>query len=232
MSEANYIIFHPDSKRKSLIVSATVMIENNLLEHWIGNIFVDKIGKGNEDPFVFHDPWLFSYCHASQLRRTPRTGSYLKRGSRILFVSGQKANDGLLTIDTFFLVGNIQMWRRNPTDLPIEYRSHFRNNSSDLWKRHFRFPFHGIHSGVTHTYEAEIWHENKIRFSYLPLDKEGQKVSISFDDLDKKLSDKISKNVRGKYPVLLDSDEMSSILDKVEKLCHTKVLSNINAING
>ena len=81
MNKANYIIFHPDFERDNIFVSATSIEENKIIENWVGKIYVDKINNGNEDPFVFNNPWLFSYCHASQLRQK-NTNDYF---TKILF---------------------------------------------------------------------------------------------------------------------------------------------------
>lgn len=91
MNKAHYIIFHPDRARQIANVQATVMVKKKILANWNGDIFVDQIGKGNEDPYVFNNPWLYSYCHASQLRRNRREDSYLQIGSTIIFASGQEA---------------------------------------------------------------------------------------------------------------------------------------------
>lgn len=225
MNKANYIVFHPDKSRESTNVSAIAMIDEQVNKKWNGNIYVDTIGNGNEDPFVFNDPWLYSYCHASQLRRNFRKDSFLQTGSKIIFASGQKANKGLLCIDTFFLIGNIQQWINKPfLQLPNKYQEYFNDNQSELWMRHFRFPFMGIHDKVSHTYEAELWDKNKSIFSFLPLDTNGERVTVSFDSLNKTLLNKILSKVKGKYPVLLTDDEINNILTLIESKTKTKVL--------
>lgn len=228
MDKANYIIFHPDNARQMIKVCATVMINKQILTNWTGNIYVDQIGVGNEDPFVFNDPWLYSYCHASQLRRNISKDSYLQVGSKLIFVSGQQANKEFLTVDTVFLVGEVQKWGK-PLKLPVKYKSHFRNNNSDLWNRHLRFPFFRQHDKVSHSYEAELWSNNKSEFSFLPLDKEQNRISISFDQFDKELLKKIKGKVKGKYPLLLTDKEIKSIETLIDNLTITKVLKNISS---
>jgi hypothetical protein len=232
MNKANYIIFHPDSARPRVTVQATALSKNKLIPKWNGDIYVDSIGygKSNEDPFVFNDPWLYSYCHATQLRRNIRTDCFLQKGSIILFASGENANQRKLTIDTVFIVGDVQPWRQKPLKLPIKYDSHFENNSSVLWTRHFKFPFNGTHKTVKNTYEAELWHDGKECFSFLPIDNAGLRASISFSNFHNSLSDKINKNVKGKYPVLLDDEEIESILKEIEMITEIKVLKNITII--
>jgi hypothetical protein len=56
MDKAHYIVFHPDHQRQQAKVQAIAMVNQRVLTNWTGNIFVDKIGVGNEDPFVFNDP--------------------------------------------------------------------------------------------------------------------------------------------------------------------------------
>lgn len=228
MDKANYIIFHPDHARQITQVRATVMENKQILTNWKGNIYVDQIGVGNEDPFVFYEPWLYSYCHASQLRRNIRKDSYLQVGSKLIFVSGQQADKRLLTVDTVFLVGEVQKWGR-PLELPIKYKSHFQNNKSELWRRHLRFPFFGQHKTVSYSYEAELWNNNKAKYSFLPLDKEQNRISIPFDQFDNELIKKIEGKVKGKYPVLLTDNEIKSIDSLVDNVTKTKVLKDITS---
>lgn len=234
MNKANYIIFHPDNARPRVTVQATVLSNNKLIPIWNGDIFVDSMGNGksNEDPFVFNEPWLYSYCHASQLRRNIRTDCFLQKGSIILFASGENANQKKLTIDTVFVIGDIQPWRQKPLNLPIKYDKHFKDSNSNLWTRHFKFPLqpNGIHKTVTNTYEAELWHDSKDCFSFLPLDNKGLRASVPFSNFNISLSDKIEKKVKGKYPVLIDDKEIESILKEIEIVTEIKVLKNITLI--
>lgn len=206
------------------------MVDGHVNTNWRGDVYVDEMGEDNEDPYVFNDPWLYSYCHAPQLRRTARKGDYLQIGSKIIFTSADKANEGFLSVDTFFVIGGIQKWSNDPTlALPTKYKRHFQNNGSDLWTRHFRFPFIDIHSSVSHTYEAELWQINKPDFSYLPYNRYGAKVSIPFDSLNKKLADKIRGKVWGKYPVLLSDVEVKVISNQIEKFATIKVLRDVRS---
>ena len=229
LEKAYYIIFHPDHQRQLTRVKATVMVGQRVLTSWAGDIYVDMINAGNEDPFVFNNPWLYSYCHASQLRRNRRDDSYLQTGSKIIFVSGQQANNGILCIDTVFLIGGIQKWDNKRLQLPLKYQSHFQNNQSSLWKRHFKFPFHGKHKTVSHTYEADLWSKNKTDFSFLPLDKNADRVSVSFDNFKPSLIEKITNKVKGKYPVLLTDSEIKIVIAAIENATTTKILRNITS---
>ena len=200
------------------------MVNQGVKPNWTGDIYVDKIAFGNEDPFVFINPWVYSYCHASQLRRNVRNDSFIQTGSKLIFVSGQQADKGILCVDTVFLVGGIQRWGSNPLQLPLKYQAHFRNNQSDLWRRHFRFPFHGSHNTVSHTYEAELWNKNKHNYSFLPLDENGDRVSVPFVNFNSAIINKIAGKVKGKYPVLLTENEINLVLMQIEKAAVTKVL--------
>ena len=224
MTKAHYIIFHPDNQRNNIKISATAIVNGVVNKQWIGNVYVDKLNDGNEDPFVFVNPWLYSFCHASQLRRKTRSDNYLQKGSWLLFSSGNEANEGRLTFDTIFLIAAIQTWFDKPLDLPLKYRDIPRNNTSELWK----FPFHGIHSGVTHTYEAELWATSKNKFSFLPLDNNDSRVTIPFNALNSTTLKKIVKNVKGKYPVLLTTGEIFEILNVIEQRVKTKVVKDIS----
>jgi hypothetical protein len=230
MKRANYIVFHPDSARQLITVQAMAMVDRRIINKWVGEIHVDSIGNGNEDPYVFNDPWMYSYCHATHLRRNVRKDSYLQVGSKIIFVSGQQAERRILTVDTFFLVGCIQEWINKPfLRLPQAFRNHYKNLMSPFWMRHLRFPFEGSHTTVSHTYEAKLWQEDKSEFSFLPLDENGHRVSIPFDDLPTALATKISGSIWGKYPVLLADEEVNAVLSRIDHGSSTKVLRNITS---
>lgn len=69
---------------------------------------------GNEDPFVLGRSWAYSYCHATELRRKLRKdGGYVRKGSCILFCSGDDAmpTHAMLTIDTVFYVAEAHYWQ-------------------------------------------------------------------------------------------------------------------------
>lgn len=227
MSRANYIIFHPDYARQSVNVKATALVNNQLVKNWQGIIWVDQIGVGNEDPYVFGKSWLYSYCHATQLKKEI-SDTYLQKGSTIIFVSGQSADRNFLTVDTLFIVGDVHLWSKKPDlKLPTKFQNIFQDNKSDLWRRHFRFPFQGIHDSVSHTYEAELWREGKSDYSYLPLSEAGERISIPFKLLPLALAEKINGKVKGKIPVILSDIEVSQIAPLINAHSSTKVLKNI-----
>lgn len=225
VSKANYIIFHPDYARQQVSVLAESIVNNRLNKNWSGNIWVDAVGIGNEDPYVFHDGWLYSYCHASQLRRQP-SNNYLQPGSWLVFCSGDKANDGILCVDTVFQIGSAHEWIRKPNlAVPLAFKKYFKLNRA-LWKSHFAYPLqkNGPHQSVTHTYEAILGASK----SFLPLYK-GERVCLDFDRFPNTLSKKISQNVRGKYPVNLTDDEVSLAVNGIRQKCDTQVLRIISA---
>lgn len=228
MNKAHYLIFHPDYARQSVKVKATALVNNQLVKNWQGTIWVDEIGEGNEDPFVFGESWLYSYCHATQLKKEI-SDTYLQKGSTLIFVSGQQADRNFLTVDTLFRIGDIHHWTKKPNlKLPPKFQSIFQDNKSDLWRRHFRFPFSKIHDSVSHTYEAELWREGKPDFSYLPLNEIGERTSIPFNLISLALVQKIKGKVKGKRPLLLTDKEIIEITHLIEIHSSTKVLKNIS----
>jgi hypothetical protein len=229
--KAHYLIFHPEKQRQKQKVSATSMIGNQVVKNWEGDIYIDCIGAGNEDPFVFHDPWIYSYCHASQLKRKKGI-CYIQGGSYLLFVSGDFANQGLLSFDTVFLVESGQHWNKNPLELPEKFLYLKKEKENKLWKRHFKFPFQGQHSSVTHTYEAKLWRPSLHQFSFLPLSKNGKRASVPIDALNNHLANKIKSKIRGKYPVLLNDNEIDELVQNIGLHTSTKILSNIQILNN
>lgn len=231
MDKAHYIIFHPESKRQIIDTKANAIENGQVNTAWEGKIYVDRINNGNEDPFVYTHLWLYSYCHATQLRRNFRKdNNYLQNDSVIFFVSGDCANKENLTIDTVFVIENALKWTKKPKlALPKKYQ--VINEDSPLFKRHLRFPFCGQHADVTHTYEAKMWNREKAigedSFSFLPLDKNGERVTIPFCELPSELEVKISKKVKRKYPVLLNVTDLKILLILIHSRAVTKVVGGL-----
>ena len=211
-----------------------------VIENWRGRIYVDKIGQTNEDPYIFHDPWLYSYCHASQLRRVHTNGSHLQIGSWLFFVSGQAAEQGVLAFDTIFLIGALQPWRSpSPTEprLPAKYQYLMQDQNNPLYTRHLGSPFEYIdrnnnpaHGGVKFTYEADLWKLGKSQYSFLPLSAEMQKTAIPFLELTDTLRSKIIKNVDGKRPVDLIQTEQLEISSLLRQRTEIQVLKCIRLV--
>lgn len=222
MKPLHYIIFHPDHAREKLTIKGRAIV-NGMPEHWTGAVWVDAAG-GNEDPFVLCENWLYSYCHATQLRRTPSLKSpYVMEGSHLFFCSGDAANHGELQVDTVFVVGHVAKWPRNIQGLPSEFHEHYEDTNSDLWNYHFRFPFSGQHEGI-YTYLAKAWSRNEDHYSFLPIDVSGSRVSLSLDDLTRDLKEAIQGKVYGKRPVLLGENDKNEILKLILSLASIKVV--------
>ncbi|MGE0397191.1 MAG: hypothetical protein AB7T06_10765 [Kofleriaceae bacterium] len=136
MQPAHYIVFHPEQKRQAVAVHAHEVVDGGL-KAWSGDIWVDA-PPDNEDPFVFREPWLYSYCHATELRRAPnKRADYIQVGSVIVFASGSMADAGMLLVDTVFVVGRVERWPE-PARLPERY-AHERDQETEVWKRHLVF---------------------------------------------------------------------------------------------
>ncbi|MDZ8263663.1 hypothetical protein [Nostoc sp. ChiQUE01b] len=146
MKPLHYLIFHPDYARNKTKVQGKAFIKNQLTD-WQGYVWVDE-PYGNEDPFVFSERWLYSYCHATQLRRKESSKhAYVTAGSYLLFCSGDAADKGTIQLDTVFVVDHVAEWADNPQGLPEEFQKDYQNKNSDLWERHLKYPFHGEHTG-------------------------------------------------------------------------------------
>lgn len=228
---ANYIIFHP--KRQSVKASATVLHRNGTInKDWEGTIFVDSVFSGNEDPFVFNNPWLYSYCHSSQLRRNSKNTPYLQPGSKLIFVDGEEADKGNFVVDTVFIVKDSLLWGKSlgPIQyLPTKYADIMNNESSELWDRHFKFPFIPpyAHKNVTHSYEADLWDDKKEIYSFLPLNSEGAVLSLSLLSLPISVQNLVEKKRRGKFPILIESDIINEIITMINTAVDIKVVKDI-----
>jgi hypothetical protein len=225
MPPLHYIIFHPDYAREKLIIKGRAII-NGMPENWTGAVWVDRTGS-NEDPFVLCENWIYSYCHATQLRRTPSLRlPYVMEGSYLFFCSGDAANRGELQVDTVFVVGHVAKWPRDIQGLPSEFQGHYEDTNSDLWNYHFRFPFSGQsgqHEGI-YTYVAKAWSRDADDYSFLPIDVRGSRVSFSLDDLSRDLKEAIQDKVYGKRPVPIGENDKNEILKSILSLASLKVI--------
>lgn len=228
----HYLIFHPKNQREEISVNACALVNGILNRRWKGNIFVDKIAEKNEDPFVFTNPWLYSYCHATQLKRQFNKSGFVQKGSWLIFVCGHSANADNLTIDTVFLVDNSHSWGKRPLELPSKFLPLKNQDNDDIWRRHLKFPFIGQHKTVSHTYESAQWINNQVDFSYLPYTDCLERVSFSINKLSENLQNKISKKKNGKFPVELTDNEINEILAIISALATTKIIGDISPIKA
>src|SRR5437588_413514 len=89
-------------------------------------------------PFVWCEPWLYSYCKATGLRRRPRrNGAYVTIGSTIIFVDKETAKRKALLIDTVFCVGAVHEWKRGQP--PRSLRLALASQYEQAYERHLRF---------------------------------------------------------------------------------------------
>jgi len=222
MEPLHYVIFHPDSAREQLRVEGRALVGSKPLS-WAGEVWIDD-ECGNEDPFVLTERWLYSYCHATQLRRAPSPRGYVTSGSVLFFCSGDATNKGVLQVDTLFVVAHAAQWASPKSGLPAEFRGHFKNLHSDLWNRHFRFPFDGEHAGEF-TYVAKAWTEGAEEYSCLPLDKKGKRVAIDFKQLSLDMRKAILAKVQGKYPVQLNKTQKDELFGRVLEQAQVQIVS-------
>ncbi len=225
MQPLHYLIFHPDYARKKTEVQGKVLIRYQLTD-WQGNVWVDE-PNGNEDPFVFSERWLYSYCHATQLRRNPVTqDAYVRSGSYLFFCSGNAANKKTIELDTVFVVDHSAKWPDNQEGIPEEFQQDYKNNKSDRWKRHFKYPFIGPHTGK-YTYVSRQWFDKKDEYSFLPISHNGNRVKFDLGLLTPDLQSKIENNIPGKYPVMLSEKEKTELLKRTLSLTSIQVVGNL-----
>jgi hypothetical protein len=226
ISPAHYLVFHPEKKRIRLKVSATALVHGVLDTSWSGNVWVDR-PPGNEDPFVLGPSWAYSYCHATQLRRTPQREAYVRPGSCILFCSGTLADrTNELWFDTVFWIGGAHDWREK--DNPPDRYTDDVASQSDLWKYHLRFGGQpGGHEG-RYTYEAALFSQGADRYSRLPLGADGMRVRVPLRELPPQLITSVRNGLNGrKTPVRLLEEELQQLLQLVEARTAVAVVGGI-----
>jgi hypothetical protein len=225
ISPAHYLVFHPEKKRTRLKVCATALVHGALDTSWSGNVWVDR-PPGNEDPFVLGPSWAYSYCHATQLRRTPQREAYVRPGSCILFCSGDLADrTNELCFDTVFWIGGAHAWRKK--DKPPDRYAGDVASQSDLWKYHLRFGGQpGGHAGL-YTYEAALFSQGADRYSQLPLGTDRMRVRVPIRELPPQLIMGVQNGLNGKIPVRLLEEELQQLLQLVEARTAVAVVGDI-----
>lgn len=224
MAPLHYIIFHPDNARQKTEVHGQVLI-NNQITDWKGHVWVDSPG-GNEDPFVFSQRWLYSYCHATQLRRSPRNAAYVTQGSYLFFCSGNAAEKGAIQLDTIFVVDRTANWPNNQQGLPEEFQQDYKNTKSDLWERHFKYAFLSHHKGI-YTDVSRHWFDNKGEYSFLPISESGERVTFDINVLNPNLQSLVESKIKGKYLALLSKEDKRELLKLTLSLTNIQVIGNL-----
>lgn len=240
MQRAHYVVYHPDRNRKEVAVEATALVDNEPVSGWQGIISIDfPAVDENKDPFVYVEPWVYSYCHAAELRRAERYSPYVQEGSILIFASGECAankNERKLVIDTVFIVGNLQRWGRDFYDRPVlpdAYLPYANDANSPMWQEHLRFPIVFCHhTSVSHTYEARMWREGLKPFSYLPRNEHGRRVALPFSQLDGDLADWLAKKEYGKRPARISEKDALSLLDLIYAAAVVKVVGDIEPLSS
>lgn len=225
MANAHYIIFHPDGCRKQYKVTADVLINGKLQKNkTLHYVWIDDLNDGGAvDPYVLGSTWLYSYCHASQLRKTANYSEYIGIGSWLYFCSGDSANQDMLIFDTVFLVGHSHPW---PGKLirPSKFDEE-KINKSALWDHHFSNP----HDSATFTYAGDLWTQGKENYSFLPYTSNMKRVRIPFMDLSyDDLRYKVTKKVKGKHPVRITESQAKYLSELISSKTDIQVIDNIS----
>lgn len=224
MEPLHYLIFHPDYARQKTEVHGQALI-NNQVTDWKGHVWVDKPG-GNEDPFVFSQRWLYSYCHATQLRRKPKNSPYVTGGSYLFFCNGDAAAQGAIQLDTVFVVDYTANWPNNQQGLPEEFQQDYKNTKSDLWERHFKYAFLADHEGI-YTYVSRQWFNSKDEYSFLPISQNGDRVTFDINILSPHFKFIVQSKIKGRYPVLLSKEQKIELLEITLSLTNVQVIDNL-----
>lgn len=233
----DYVIFHPSRSRYE--VEGTASVNGSLAHPWQGGVWLDRITplySANEDPYVWSDVWLYSYCHASQLQRKPRNENdigYVSAGSRLFFCEGGAARQGVLKVDTVFVVDAVHEWKEYGKKLPESFKNTQDNMDDERWKRHFR---HGIrpkdkkgHKGLF-TYTAN--HHPQVG-SFLPLSEHGEPVLLEARNVLTETFPNLARHVpqgRSSYPLRITLAEADNLYQSCVEASRTMVLRITRAL--
>ena len=220
----DYLIFHPC--RVPFQVRGTARVDGHL-QPWAGRVWADRSSRGaskNEDPFIWTPSWLYSYCHATQLRRTAQQKSFVQEGSRLFFCEAEAAKRGTLKVDTVFQVATRVPWAS--AGVPPSDFAHFGRRSPE-WLRHL---VHGtLRPGVRHAHVGRLTYVAQMAgASFLPMEADQFAFSIAAPAVmphkARRIMDANSPR-RSSYPVELDrveADRLHAAL-RAAPLCVTAV---------
>jgi hypothetical protein len=226
-SPLHYIIFHPE--RKGYEASGEAVVAGSYQANWHGIVWTDPYRRkagSNEDPFVWDShEWLYSFCHASQLRRRPSpTEPHVMAGSHIFFCETPAARQGKLKVDTVLVVSGPEAWVSRGKTVPNRYAHHQTSGLSDVWLRHLR---HGIPTSPGKGHAGEYTYvANLDGSSYLPMNQGGLPVSVDFAGVLPSRCKDLEKAVpkaQSTYPVMLNAAECAALSAAVIKAAHTRV---------
>lgn len=207
---ANYLIVHPERQE---IVASGISVTARGRGKWRGRIWVDPMNSSNEDPFVWSDPWLYSFCKATSLKRKPRNrDSYMSTGSTIIFADKDKAKNGTLQIDTIFHVGNVHAW--TDMHIPKSLCAKLGASYDDAHARHLKYgtSICPQHKGL-YTYSAATVQAHGEIGSFIPIDSSDELVKLSLSELPNTLSDELTSKIKGRMvPIELSNNEISILL--------------------
>jgi hypothetical protein len=221
----DYLIFHPP--RKGYEASGEALGGSGL-RPWQGVVWTDpwrQHAQSNEDPFVWDSSvWLYSYCHASQLRRKPDPHrATVCEGSRLFFCETVAGRSGWLRVDTVFVVDDLARWQEAGVQVPDRFSAHQAAEVGNIWSRHLR---HGLrpltergHTGH-YTYVANL--DGR---SYLPLDTAGRPTAVLVADI-QGLSAKVKAALpeeRSTYPCELTPQQANALDSRLRASAATLV---------
>ncbi len=179
----DYLIFHP--KRTGYVAAGVAVVVGAPVPAWKGTVWTDpwhRNAGSNEDPYVWNSEWLYSYCHASQLRRAQnKTQSRVREGSRIFFCETPAAKLGVLKVDTVFVVSDVAPWVARGLTVPARFSAHQVVGQGPIWDRHLRHGVAGAGSGShkgLYTYVAHLGGA-----SYLPLGADGKPTCLPIESV-------------------------------------------------
>ena len=212
----SYIVMHP--RREEFAVSAMVLQRGQAVPRRAKvRILADAI-EGNHDPCVLTDPWFYSYCHASHLRR-----SVMGEGSMLFFLDHSRR-----VFDTVFVVRRKLRWERlQPRRPPLPVPIHLTPEMSSLaWSLHFKWPSRGYHENTSVTFEGNSWGDG--RHSFLPFRDEGP-VSEA-EVVPASVRNKIKSALPGKHPLALTREEAEVLYDRITRASTMQVVGGIKLL--
>jgi hypothetical protein len=163
----HYLIFHPERYRQRFDVRGTALRKSGTVEPWSGTVWADS-ERGNQDPYIWHEPWLYSFCHADTLQHTvPK--HRVDVGSKLFFCDTHEARKGNLRVDTVFVVSTREPWTEIGAAVPERFAALQTARDAPVWTDHFR---HGLNARGSRKHVGALTYtasHDELGGSFLPL---------------------------------------------------------------
>lgn len=193
----------------------------------------------NQDPYIWSDPFLYSFCKSFWLAGQVGKDDYL------FFVTADSVVNGLnknrpVYCDLVFRVGDIYTWQQNNTvPLQVTFQPPISNWNNGMWQKavdnHLIWPSRGVHQWKKRNLITYIANSD---FSFQPqinINPPKIKNFINLIDISSVLP-QAPGNISLSHPMLLTVADVTSILNYISANCNNNIfaqhLTSLSNLHG